>query len=222
MSALKCGQCGLVNFADASHCKRCRTPFLRTVSTESGADLQGIVLEDGYVLPAPPSIADPNAGVWRDKSTLVMSRDAVLPMRCVKCNVATSGRLKRKMSWHHPALFILLLVAWLIYLIVAMIVRKSATVELGICDLHRARRRSFILITWLAVVLGFAGIFLGLMANEGTPALFGVFLLLAGIIFGLIAVRVTAPSRIDDQFVWLTGVNKDYLNQLPQWPALAR
>lgn len=221
MSALKCEQCGLVNFATASHCKRCRTPFLRNISTEPGMDLQGIVLEDGYVLPAPPVINDPNS-VWRDKSKLVMTRDAVLPMRCVKCNAPTPGRLKRKMSWHHPALFILLLVAWLIYLIVAMIVRKSATVEVGICDEHRALRKTFIWITWIVVVLGIAGIFLGLMANEGSPALFGVLLLVVGIIFGLIAVRVTAPARIDDQFVWLTGVNKDYLNQLPQWPGLAR
>jgi len=222
MSALKCEQCGLVNFADASHCKRCRTPFLRNVSTEPGTDLQGIVLEDGYVLPAPPAINDPNAGVWRDNSKLVMSRDAVLPMRCVKCNAATSGRLKRNLSWHHPALFILLLVAWLIYLIVAMIIRKRATVEVGICDEHRARRRSFIWITCIAIGLGFAGVFLGLMANEGSPALVGVLVLLAGIIFGVIAVRVTAPSKIDDQFVWLTGVHKDYLNQLPQLPGLAR
>ena len=222
MSALKCEQCGLINFADASHCKRCRTPFLRNVSTESGTDLQGIVLEDGYVLPAPPAINDPSAGVWRDNSTLVMSREAVLPMRCVKCNAYTHGRLTRKLSWHHPAIFILLLVAWLIYLIVAMVVRKRATVELGLCEEHQARRRTFIWITAIIVVLGLLGIFLGLSGNDGTPALIGLMLLLVGLIFGIFAARVTYPSKIDDQFVWLKGVNKDYLDQLPHWPGLAR
>jgi hypothetical protein len=67
-------------------------------------------------------------------------------------------------------------------------------------------------------LLGFGGIVLSVIANDGTPALIGLLLLLAGIIFGVIAIRVTVPSKIDDKFVWLKGVNADYLNQLPQWP----
>jgi hypothetical protein len=40
-------------------------------------------------------------------------------------------------------------------------------------------------------------------------------LFIAGIIYGIVVVRVVAPSKIDKQFVWLKGVNKDYLNSLP-------
>jgi hypothetical protein len=218
LSALKCAQCGLVNLATATQCLRCRTPFVQNVSSVPGTNLQGIVLADGYVLPPPPSVGMPGAGVWRDKATLVMSRDALLPKRCVKCNALTDGRLTRKLTWHHPAIYILILVAWLAYLIVALIVRKRATIEVGLCEEHRSRRRTYIWITLGLVLLGLAGFALAIMANDGAPALFGVLVMLTAIIFGAIAIRVTAPSKIDDRFIWLRGVNKDYLNQFPQWP----
>jgi hypothetical protein len=61
---------------------------------------------------------------------------------------------------------------------------------------------------------------LAIAANDGTPALLGFLLLLTALVFGIIATRVTYPSKIDDRFVWLKGVNSDYLNQLPQWPGI--
>lgn len=147
-----------------------------------------------------------------------MSKDAQLPDRCVKCNAFTNGRLRRKFAWHHPAIYILLLVAWLIYLIVAMIVKKRATIDLGLCDDHRAKRRTYIWITWLLALGGVAGFVLAILANDGTPALIGFLLLLTAIVFGVITTRVTYPSKIDDRFVWLKGVNAEYLDQLPSWP----
>lgn len=218
MSALKCAHCGLVNFATATQCKRCRTPFVQELSSVDGSHVQGIVLEDGYVLPPPPSVGTPGAGVWRDKAILVMSKDARLPDRCVKCNEPTHGRLKRNLTWHHPAIYILLLVAWLIYLIVALVVRKRATVELGLCDEHLQKRRRNVWITWGLLLLGVFCFVLAIAAEDGNPALLGLLLILGGAIYGIATVRVTAPTRIDDRFVRLRGVNKDYLDLLPQWP----
>lgn len=62
MSSLKCAQCGLVNFATAIACKRCKQPLVVSSTAE------GIVLSDGYVLPPPPNVGLPGSGVWRDKS----------------------------------------------------------------------------------------------------------------------------------------------------------
>ena len=155
--------------------------------------------------------------MWREDSKLVMSKDALLPDRCVKCNVPTVGRLKRKLSWHHPAIYLIILVALLIYLIVAMVLRKSATVEIGLCDEHRAKRRRNIMITWVLSILGVLGFVLTIATNDGTYLGFGALALFAALIFGLIAVRVVTPAKIDDRFVWLRGVNKEYLDELPQW-----
>ena len=182
---------------------------------------QGIVLADGYVLPPPPTAGMPGSGVWRDKSKMVVSKGAPLPDRCVKCNAPAHGaKLKRKLTWHHPAIFILILVATLIYLIVAMIVRKTATVELGLCEEHMAKRRRNVFITWLLILLGVAGFIMAVIVADNTFLLAGIILILAGIIYALVALRIVTPARIDDKFAWLKGVNKDYLDELPQWPGL--
>ncbi len=45
------------------------------------------------------------SGVWRRGNTLIMHKDAPLPDRCIKCNIATNGSyIRRRLSWHHPAL----------------------------------------------------------------------------------------------------------------------
>jgi hypothetical protein len=135
----------------------------------------------------------------------------------VKCNVPTVGRLKRRLSWHHPAIYLIILVALLIYLIVAMVLRKSATIEIGICDEHRAKRRRNLMITWGLAIVGTLGIVLAIAFNDGTYLGFGALSLLAALIFGLVAVRIVTPAKIDDRFVWIRGVNKEYLDELPQW-----
>ncbi len=216
MSSIKCPQCGLVNFATDTACKRCKTPLAATAGPVASVTDQGIVLEDGYILPPPP--ASPFKGVWRDRSKLVMSRDADLPPRCVKCNVPTHLRLKRRLTWHHPLLYILLFVALLIYLIVALIVRKAATVEIGLCDEHLAKRRRDRWIAIALLVIGVIGFALAINFSDTTYLLIGCLAVIASLIYAIVAVRVVAPAKIDDQFVWLTGVNKQYLNELPSWP----
>jgi hypothetical protein len=218
LSALKCPQCGLVNFATATQCKRCGTLFSQNVSSQSGSNLQGFVLEDGYVLPPPPSVGLPGTGIWREGKTLVVSKDAALPDRCVKCNEVTTQRLTRKLSWHHPALYFLIIVATLIYVIVAMILRKRATLVLGLCEKHTAQRRTFIWITLLLALGGLGGFVLAISAGDIMPAFIGLLLWLTAIIFGVRSTRVVYPQKIDDRFVWLRGVNADYLDQFPQWP----
>jgi hypothetical protein len=213
--SLKCAQCGLVNFATATSCKRCGQPLVASSSP------QGIVLADGYVLPPPPTVGIPGSGVWRDKSQMIVSKGAQLPARCVKCNAPAPGaRLKKKLTWHHPAIYLLILVALLIYFIVAMILRKTATLELGLCEEHRAKHRRNVLITWVLILLGVGGFVLAFSIEDNNFVLIGFLLLLAGVIYAVVAVRIVTPAKIDDKFAWVKGVNKDYLNELPQWPGV--
>ena len=219
MSALKCPQCGLVNFATATQCKRCGTLFSQNVSSEPGLNVQGFVLEDGYVLPAPPSVGTVGPGVWRDKAKLVVGKDVELPPRCIKFNAPAPGRrLKKKLTWHHPLFFLFIFVGFLVYFIVAMFVRKTATVELGLCEEHMAKHRRNVWITASLILLGILGFALAVIVGENGFLFVGILLVLAGIIFGVSVLKVVSPAMIDDRFVWLRGVNEDYLAMLPQWP----
>lgn len=152
---------------------------------------------------------------------MVVSKGAQLPDRCVKCNAPAPGaKLKKKLTWHHPAIYILIFVALLIYLIVAMIVRKAVTVELGLCEEHMAKHRRNVFITWLLILLGVCGFVMAVIVGDNNFLLAGILLILAGIIYAVVAVRIVTPAKIDDKFAWLKGVNKDYLDELPQWPGV--
>ncbi len=161
------------------------------------------------------STADITVG-RRDRS-LIMGRNARLPDRCVKCNAPAVKRLKRKLFWHKPAWYLLILINLFIYAIVAMIVGKRAVIEVGLCEEHSSRRRKAIAVTWGLVLAGVA-LFFGAAFYESGPVVFlGVLLLLAAAIYGSIAVPVSRTQRIDKEFVWLKGVNEEFLDSLPEW-----
>ena len=148
-----------------------------------------------------------------------MSKNARLPNKCVKCNEpADAPPLKRRLTWHHPAFYLIIFVALLIYVIVALVVRQTANVEVGLCEKHKAKRKRDILITWSLVLLGVVGFALAIVASDGNYALLGLLLLLVGTVYGIVNTRIVNATRIDKDFVFLSGVNKDYLDQLPQWP----
>ena len=61
-------------------------------------------------------------------------------------NAPAEGYTKKfNLSWHHPALYLIVLAGVLIYVIVALIVRKTARVNIPLCPAHRAKRRNIIL-----------------------------------------------------------------------------
>jgi hypothetical protein len=178
---------------------------------------------------------DPHVAAWRSGSLLVLQKGADLPDRCVKSNRPANGRrLKRRMAWHHGAIYLLLLVNLLVYAIVALIMQRKATVYIGLSDEWFAKRRRATLIGWLCVLAGaglvvlgiyqlrssFSGGGLTLLQPEtgGWIIAAGFLVFFVGAIYGLLASRMVAPARITDTFVWIKGVCPEYLSELPQWP----
>src|SRR5205814_9695916 len=102
--------------------------------------------------PPPGSI-----GVWRSGKVLVAAKGTVFPDRCVKCNAATSPtqRMKRTLYWYPPWVILIILFSLLIGLIVAMIVRKTGKVEIGLCEEHRGKRIRAMLVGALLTIGGF-------------------------------------------------------------------
>lgn len=158
--------------------------------------------------------------VAREGKTLVMSRDAQLPDRCVKCNAADGiVRLKRNLYWHHPLIYLCLLANILIYAIVATCVRKRATIEVGLCPRHLKRRRAGIAIGWGSFGLFVASLFALGLQHGGWIALAGFVIFLVGVVAGVVMSTPVSPKRIDEENIWLKGVHPAYLAGLPEWRA---
>jgi hypothetical protein len=156
--------------------------------------------------------------IWRFDRQMVTRSDTPMPDRCIKCNAPAKGfRLKRQLSWHPPAYFLLLLVSILIYVIVAMIIRKKATLYIGLCDTHRAQRNRYIMLSWLIALLGLGVLFAAAAWNKELLFLPGILLFLAGIIVGVVKVPMITAAKIDNEFVWVKGADQSFLAQLPEW-----
>ncbi|MGB9177782.1 MAG: hypothetical protein WCB68_00950 [Pyrinomonadaceae bacterium] len=177
-----------------------------------------------YAYPPPPyagMYVDGN-GVWQQHgSRLVMDKMAQLPDRCVKCNAYANGqRLRRKLTWHPPALYIALPFSILIYAIVAAIISKKATVHIGLCQQHMKNRPIMIFSSLGLLAFGLVGLLMALVNDSGFLGFIGGGLLLASIVVACIAHSIVRPKKIDDRFVWLTGISSEYLSQLPLWPGM--
>ncbi len=164
----------------------------------------------------------PVGGLWQSGKLLVMRKDAQLPDRCVKSNEPATRRLKRSLAWHHPAVYFGLLVNILLYAILAMCMQKRATIHIALTDDWFSRRRRAMLIGWGSVLFSI-GLFVLCAIKVGDDSAFGWGLLLGGVMFfvgaiyGLFASRMVAASKIDDTHIWLKGVNRQVLADLPVW-----
>jgi hypothetical protein len=155
-------------------------------------------------------------GVWRDGDTLVLLKTARLPDRCIKCGLPTNGpHLKKKLAWHHPALVLLVLAGVLIYLIVALIVRKTAVVEISLCEDHIRKHRIAVIGTWLTFLLGIVFMVLAISAESLGTAGFGMLLLFASAIGASTWAKVVQVKKIDDYYIWLRRVDESFLALLP-------
>jgi peptidoglycan/LPS O-acetylase OafA/YrhL len=153
-----------------------------------------------------------------------MDKTATLPVdRCIVCHEPATGRpLRRKLSWHSPWWYLLVLFNLLVYAIAAMIVRRKIDLRVGLCDLHRTRRRRSIALAWTLIVVAF--FLLGYVAlNPVTDAPMAALMalaLLSLLVGGLVAVygpRVVTAKQIDDRYAWIGGVSSKLLDTLPDW-----
>lgn len=176
-------------------------------------------LHNPYAPPRAALDSGGSGGVWRLGKSVVMHLGAELPHRCVKCNAPAEEPIKeRTLYWHTPALYLIALVALLIYAIVALIVRKKATVAPGLCTTHRKRRNLWIAVGCLGPVAGLAlAIQAGTGDNCGGMAA-GILLLLVSLVTALLMARIVYAERIEGDYVRLRGCGEAFLASLPELP----
>jgi hypothetical protein len=161
-----------------------------------------------------------DSAVWRDGRVAVLLPDATLPRRCVKCNEPAHDPTKtRKVFWHSPWLYLLLLFNFIIFAIVALVVRKKALIAPGLCAEHKKRRRNALIVGWFGSLGGFVALTVGASSALGVwGALMGLFITIGSIIVGMVYGRIVYASKIDGEHVRLKGCGEPFLGSLPDFP----
>jgi hypothetical protein len=147
-----------------------------------------------------------------------MSPNSVLPPFCVKCgNPAADPWVKVTFSWHHPGYYFFL-ISPIIYVIVALIARKTLKVAIPLCQPHKAIRKNRL---WIAAVLllgcvPLPAIFASYVNNEAADSL-AVILGLGMFIVGLFFLVFTSPLRptsISSSSTHLKGACPEFLAKI--------
>jgi hypothetical protein len=179
----------------------------------------------GYYPQQMPPKPSPFAGLWRDGNILVMHKLAPLPDICVLSNEPTVSRISRKLQWHHPMLALTIFIGVPVYIILALIMTKRATIQLPLTQDWIARRQRRMIFAWVAGLLCLGlivgGIALAIQMDDPSYLLLmllGIVGGLAALIGGQAAVGLVTPKRMTDDYIWLKGVHPDFLNRLEQWP----
>jgi hypothetical protein len=156
---------------------------------------------------------------WQEKKRVVTHDKAVLPARCYKCNApADTTPLRRKLYWHNPIFYLLIFLNLFVYVIVAMIVRKRAAVDVHLCGRHLRRRKNFIVGGWIAAGVSIAIIIGGMAENSAIFIVLGFIFFLSAIIGGLVGASTTRATRIKANTVWMSGAGPEFRASLPSWP----
>ena len=170
---------------------------------------------------SPPALT---AALWRDGHLLVTALTSELPDRCVKCNGPADGYRLRKTYYWHPSAWYLMIIfpGILIYAIVAMIIRKKITIGIGLCPMHRSKRKNSLLIGWLLFSFGVLGLIAGIAVSANSRGDDGVIVVLAGVallffsaLWAIFGVRLLTPRKADKQFAWFSGASPEFMREIP-------
>jgi hypothetical protein len=152
-----------------------------------------------------------------------------LPAVCICCGEPATSLKEKRFGWYPRWLIVLLPLAWLPILIVIMLLRKTMTVRIPLCDEHRNLWFWFEVCRWAVIagfVLGLFGLFAVMIALENLGLrqdLGGLFCVMLGSLVGgfLVLViglyvwgrRLVYVEEITDSSIRLGGVCEEFIDQ---------
>jgi hypothetical protein len=164
-----------------------------------------------------PGIANPGSA-YRVGKILVVPAGAALPPRCVKCGVPVPGQFPAKnFRWHPSWVYLLIFIGVLFYIILALVMQKTARIAVPFCTRHRSWRTNMnivaavLLLGWIPewVVLA------NLQVDGGWIALVTCSMILAGLIVLVIVSNSFSPVFIDRDRAKFKGAGESFLATLP-------
>jgi len=202
-----CMKCGSNNPDTGPFCMKCGAPLAGQSVSAAGA----------AVAAAPAALA----GARRVGAQFVVPRaGAPLPPNCVKCGRPTQETVNKTYWWHNPLIYLVVLISPVIYVIVALIVRKSCKLSVPVCEEHRSSYKTK---RWVGGILMLISIPLWIaiaaIGNGSDDAMgIGVLVFFLAFFVGLIVFAVASivkPSNMDEQTATFKGAGESFLQLLP-------
>ena len=169
-------------------------------------------------------VTNPVPGIARLGSKVLIALAApgqpvVLPLdTCIRCGQPANGKpVTKSYYWHHPALYIALL-SPIIYLILALALRKSMKVTVPLCAQHAQRRSIGVTLAWVLPLVGIADAIILPQFNvdTGIVVLVCVGLMFAGLVIWAVVGNPIRPRRIDQLSGEFTGFCDAYLKPISE------
>jgi hypothetical protein len=155
---------------------------------------------------------------------MIVSRDAVFPPYCLKCGrPAGPDFLRRQFSWHQSWIYAFLLIAILVYAILAAVLSKRMTLRLPLCAVHLQKYKTLriasavLLLGGVAEIVDAAAVLPRDYMAVGITA--GALALVAGCVCLVLLNGLLRVHRMDDSFGYFSKACDGFLRRLPPPPA---
>ncbi|HET6247260.1 MAG TPA: hypothetical protein VFE47_06115 [Tepidisphaeraceae bacterium] len=179
-----------------------------------------------YRAPTPTApVETPSASIWRDGPYVVAYRNSELPGQCPRCGRA--GEIEPfdlRLKWT-PGIYTGIRE---LSMIVNAVMAKEIYLKVHFCRKHQLRytrgRRAMVLLPVIGVLLFVVMIFLVLYmptargfleAFIASLSIFGFAGIVAGLLCGYFTGRKPRAVHIDEQFVWIGGCSRAFMESFP-------
>jgi hypothetical protein len=171
-------------------------------------------------LPLPPAIPgrlSPPPAVSIEGKSLVVPKNAPFPPICVRTGVTEdliARPLRVSLSWHQPAVYFAILANILIYVIFALIFRKTSVHAIYLSRTARAAQVKWHLANW-GIFLGSWLLFGAAVAQEsGVIGLTAAAAFVASIIIYFTKVRLLHATKVDADDAYIGGIAPDVMAKI--------
>jgi hypothetical protein len=162
------------------------------------------------------SVAPPR--VERRGDEFIAYRGAALPPMCFRCGAPAEPGKVKQFFWHPPAVYLAILGGVLLYVIVAVVIRKRFDTVVPTCEAHIRRRKRLYWTGW-GVLVGAAVIVVVAMNMKsesagGIACGVGFVGFMASLVVFAVAGRTLRPTEITDEYGRFAGACPAFLATL--------
>jgi len=147
---------------------------------------------------------------------VVHERGAKWPSRCIKCNISTEQKKATKLVYVNPWIYLSILISPILTIILALIFQKKFDVELPVCQEHLKKRKRFLVMQWVILLLMITGFVVGIGLESGVVVAIALFLVLVVVVMAIFS-RLAVASKFKNERLWISGAGKQFLDSLPEY-----